>query len=63
MIHKLKLLWYTVDGYKTYGIALITIVYALVVTGYQQHDWSTAITVCLGASGLGALRHGISKSE
>lgn len=55
-------LWNKVSGYKTYTVAIATIIYGLVYYGFSQHDWSTAVSLVLGSAGLGALRHGVAKS-
>lgn len=62
-MNKLQTLWYRIDGLKTYAIAVITVFYALIVVGWQNHDWNGATELILGASGLGALRHGLTKAE
>lgn len=61
MIDKIKFAWYFVDGYKTYIVAVTTILYAVGYYGVGQNDWGTAVTLILGGSGLGALRHGLEK--
>ncbi len=52
----------TLNGAKTYLVALGTVAFAGL--SYWQHtmDLNTAIELALGAGGLGALRHGISTS-
>lgn len=45
------------NGYKTYAVAISTVLYAIFYYGISQHDWGTAVTLILGGSGLGALRH------
>lgn len=57
----LKQMWSKVDGYKTYAVAIATVLYAVLYYGLDQHDWGTAATMALGAGGLGALRHGMGK--
>jgi len=47
---------------KTYIVAIVTVVYALAGVFLGAHDWSVAIPMILGASGLGALRAGVAKS-
>lgn len=54
-------LWDTINGYKTYLVAVVTIIYAVVGVGISQNDWGSAVNMILGATGLGALRHGVSK--
>lgn len=51
------------DGSKTYIIAGLTAAYAIAGLAIGMHDFDTAITLLLGASCAGALRHGIAKSE
>ena len=55
----MKALWEQMKGYKTYVVAGATIVYAILgaILGYIQ--WPQAITLILGALGLGALRNAI----
>lgn len=50
------------NGYKTYAVAALTVVFGVsgFLTGHL--DANTAIGFILGGSGLGALRHGISTS-
>lgn len=55
----LKYLLNLVNGYKTYAVAVVTIVYAVVFYGLGQNDWGTAVTLVLGSSGVGALRHAL----
>lgn len=59
----LKSLWYTLDGYKTYAVALVTVLYAIAVVGIGQNDWNTALPMIFGGSGLGALRHAVAKAQ
>ena len=59
---KLQTVWQAVNGYKTYIVSVTTILYAVISVGFGQHDWGSAVTMILGASGLGALRHGVAKS-
>lgn len=58
-MNKLKSLWLTVNGFKTYIVAVVTLLYAIGYYGFGQNDWGTAITLILGSSGLGALRHAL----
>jgi len=50
-----------IDGYKTYIIASLTIVYAVIGVGLGFHDHSAAVEMILAALGLSTLRHGVSK--
>lgn len=59
----MKNLWQKLDGYKTYAVAVATILYAILYYGVDQHDWGNAVSLALGASGLGALRHGVAKAQ
>lgn len=56
-MNKLLALWVKIDGYKTYIVCAATLVYAVGYYGIGQNDWATAVSMALGASGLGALRH------
>lgn len=49
------------NGYKTYAVALATALYAIFYYGLSQHQWGNAVDLLLGSSGLGALRHSVSK--
>lgn len=57
LLLQLQKLWAQLNGYKTYVVAVVTCLYALIYYGLDQHDWATAVSLLLGASGLGALRH------
>ena len=49
------------DGKKTFIVAAVLFLQAVVVTGWQNGDWNAAIDQALLALGLGALRDGIRK--
>lgn len=49
-------------GKKSYFIMVATILYAVIIVGWQNGDWSTALELIWGALGFGALRAGISNS-
>lgn len=49
------------NGYKTYAVAVATILYAVFYYGVSQHDWGTAFSLIFGSTGLAALRHGVKK--
>ena len=49
------------SGYKTYIVALATLVYAGVSVWNGTMNYQTAILTVLGGLGLGALRHGVAK--
>ena len=51
------------QGKKAYIIAFATIVYAVVIVGWQNGDWEQATNLILGALGLSTLRAGITKSK
>ena len=51
--------WGALRGRKSYLVALVTIVYAVVVIGWGGSDWNAAAELVLAGLGLGALRHGI----
>lgn len=59
----MKNLWLKIDGFKTYGISIATVLYAVLYYGVGQHDWATAFSLIFGASGISALRHGVAKVE
>ena len=50
-----------VDGKKTYIVAIVMFLYAVVIEGWQNHNWQVAIDLVLNASGLGALRSALKK--
>lgn len=50
----------SLNGYKTYIVAAVTVVFALASWWAGTIDQSAAIAMILGALGLGGLRHGIS---
>lgn len=52
-------MWDKLKGRKSYIVAAVTVVYALVAVGWGTGDWSAAAELTLAAAGLGALRHGI----
>lgn len=54
-------IWNKIDGYKTYLVAIVSVIYAIVGLGFGHNDWTSAVTMILGSSGLGTLRHGVSK--
>jgi hypothetical protein len=51
---------FSLSGAKTYIIAAATVLFAGLSYWQGTIDMNTAITLAFGASGLGALRHGIS---
>ena len=51
-----------VNGYKTYIVAAATVVYALIQWWSGGMSDQAAMTMILSGAGLGALRHGMSKS-
>lgn len=59
----MKNLWEKLDGRKTYAVALSTILYAVLYYGVSQHDYGTMCTLIFGSTGLGALRHSVSKTN
>lgn len=38
----MKKFLYTVDGYKTYAIAIAMLVHAVIITGWQGNNWAGA---------------------
>lgn len=48
------------EGKKTYIVALITILYAIVVVGVYQHNWSEVMPFILGSSAIATLRSALS---
>lgn len=58
-----KYLWQLMSGYKTYFVAGSTILYAIFYYGVSLHQYGNAVDLMLGASGLGALRHGVAKKQ
>lgn len=59
----LQKLWVTLDGKKTYGTALATVLYAVFYYGINQRDYGTMVTLIFGSTGLGCLRHGVAKAQ
>jgi type IV secretory pathway VirB2 component (pilin) len=51
-----------IEGYKTYIVAVVTVIYALVTMWNGTMDQHTGVAMILGALGLGGLRHGITTS-
>jgi len=51
------------NGWKTYAVAILTILYAAMGCALGQVDAATAIEMIFGAAGLGALRHGVSTTS
>lgn len=49
------------EGKKTFIVSLAMVVFALVVTGWQEQNWSSAWEQVLVALGLSGLRLGIDK--
>lgn len=56
MINKL---WEGLRGRKSYLVAIVSVLYAVVVVGWQGGDWVQAGQIILAALGLGALRNAI----
>jgi hypothetical protein len=52
-------IWETLKGKKTYLVAGATILYAVIVVGWQGHDWRAAAEMVLVSMGMGTLRHGM----
>lgn len=52
-------MWEKLSGKKTYGIAVLTVLYAVAgwILGYVEP--LTAVNLILGALGIGALRNGL----
>ena len=46
-------------GKKTFIVAITTVLYAVIVVGWQMGDWNQASQLILVALGLGAVRHAI----
>lgn len=61
-MEKLLTFWKVINGYKTYAVAAVTVLYALIYYGLDQGDWGTAVSLILGGSGLGSLRHAVSRT-
>ena len=52
------------DGYKTYGVAVVTVVYGAYQTYIQTgSNWKTFVPYLLVGGGLGSLRAAIKKVE
>lgn len=49
------------SGKKTYAVSIAVVIYAVAGAVAGLHDWKHAIELIMGASGLGALRAGVSK--
>jgi hypothetical protein len=52
-----------IDGYKTYIVASLAIVYALSGLVLGLHDQTTAIEMILAALGMSTIRHKMVKSK
>jgi hypothetical protein len=50
------------SGKKTYIVAVVTLIYGVVVVGWQGHDWANAWNYVLAAASLVGLRAGVTKS-
>jgi len=48
------------QGKKSFLIVIATIIYAVVIIGWQGGNWSEAMAIIWAALGFGALRAGIS---
>ncbi len=60
LIDKIKAIWTYLDGKKTYIVAILIAVIALLnASGVVLPNW---IWLLLSSFGLGALRHGVSKN-
>jgi len=57
MTDKIKAFWKSLEGKKSYLISFVAILYAVVIVGWQQNQWSEAGQLVLGALGLSALRN------
>ncbi len=56
-----KTLWDPLKGYKTYIIGAVTFLHGLVITGWQNNDWTNAqVEIELGLGLLG-LRNALPK--
>lgn len=51
----------TINGYKTYIVAFLLFLYALLSVFFGQMTIDQAVAYVLGAGGIAAMRHGISK--
>lgn len=51
------------NGWKTYAISALTILYAAAGCALGQLDINTAVEMAFGAAGLGALRHGVTTAS
>lgn len=49
------------DGKKSYIVAAVTFLYAVVIVGWQQNNWSAAFDLILGSGGLASIRAAINK--
>lgn len=47
------------SGKKTYLVALVMVLYAVVYYGVQENDWGAAGKMVLEALGLAGLRNGV----
>lgn len=63
MLEKIKKILVAIDGYKTYIVAGVTVVYALVSWWSGAIDWKTAMDMILVALGAGSFRSAIKKVE
>jgi len=49
-------------GKKSFIIATVTILYAIVIIGWQQGDWGQAFTIIWAALGFSAFRAGMNNA-
>lgn len=47
------------NGKKTYFVAAVLALHALIVEGWVNNDWSAAQQELLAAAGMGSLRHAL----
>jgi len=47
------------QGYKTYIVSGAMVLYAIIVLGWQQNNWNSALEMILTALGISGLRSGV----
>ena len=55
----MKKLWELLKGKKSYIVASVAVLYAVIVVGWQGGDWHGSAQLVLAALGLGSVRHAI----
>lgn len=54
-------LFFKLNGYKSYVLALIAALYAVAYLGFYENNWDEAKRLLWEAAGLAGIRHAIAK--